>query len=99
DLRGLLRGRPRTLPGVDLVLTDPLAQRLGGADAQFLRDGLQCRGLGRVVAEDLGDHAHRAAAQLKWGRGGSCHDSNPYMKSSIHSNRGGSNLPVKKAAY
>ncbi len=60
------------------------------ADAEFRHHRVDRGGLGRVVTADLGTHAHRALAQLGGIGGGTCHDSDPYTESSLHSNRGGS---------
>ena len=38
QLGRLLTAHARALPGVDLGLADPFAQRLGGADAELLND-------------------------------------------------------------
>jgi hypothetical protein len=75
ELGTLLRRRPRTRPRVDLVLLYPVPQCLAGPDAELLGHRLQSGRLIRVAVAHLGDHAHRAAAELKGVPGRSCHDS------------------------
>jgi hypothetical protein len=62
----------RPWPGsvADLVLADPLTQRLGRSDPQFGGDRLHRGPLGVVLGPHLGDHADRTFAQLKGVRGG-----------------------------
>src|SRR3954454_6217636 len=76
---------------VDLCLANPLAHRLGRADAQLLRHRAHRLPLGGVVRPGLGDQAHCPLPQFpRIPNASICHDSILLKDWSLRTRRGGS---------
>ena len=69
DLRGFLRCRPGPGAGVDLVPADPLAQRLGGADAELGRDALIAASVSVLVDRGSTRRTARSRSSVGYGLG------------------------------